>query len=206
MGVVVVVLLTAGGALLLALGAADPPLAGPLAWEETELAWAGGPSLRLDAGASAWYTAPPSARLPVGAFTLDVRARLSPESDPGTAWGVWLERPDGARVIYALSGEQYTTTRVCPTAPPAALEDCPALRPEWRWMPYPLIHTPGTANRITLHREQPGAVRLRLNDERMGIAPVALSGRWGLWARGGRAGVTVIDWQWARLYAPDVGQ
>ncbi|MBN2303589.1 MAG: hypothetical protein JXQ72_03885, partial [Anaerolineae bacterium] len=208
LGVGIVVLVTAFTALALALGAADPPVAPRIAWTDKSLAWA---------GESGWYVAPAGADLPPdGNFTLTVRARFGAEAGPGATWGIWIEEPGKSRVMYAISGGQYLTTRRCPasaafTSPPSPLstrgegeqdakqvpspylergfrgevilEDCPALRPEWRWFFYPRIRLPGQSNTLTLHREPSGDIRLRINQERMGNAPVALSGHWGVWAR-----------------------
>ena len=200
-GVALVAAITVFGAVLLRLGEADPPVAGPVTWEDRALRWASGPEVALAANEGAWWIAPQEAALPDGAFTLEVRAQITADSDPSAAWGAWLEMPDGARVIYAVSGEGYITTRRCPTGdiPPAEIEDCPALRPEWRWMPYPRVNSPGTANTITLHLERSGDVRLRLNGERLGAAPVARNGRWGVWARGGRDGGATLVWQRADI-------
>lgn len=194
-GVGAVALVVAGGAIILGLGAADPPVAGPVIWEDTALAWAAGPVLTLEPGAGRWLIGPPEAALPGEAFTLGVRARLSADSDPGAAWGVWLEAADGTRVIYAISGEGYVTTRRCPAGdlPEVAIEACPAVRPEWRWTDYPRLHAPGEVNEIVLHLERAG-VRLRLNRERMGVSPVERTGRWGVWARGGRETGAALEW------------
>jgi hypothetical protein len=196
-GAALVVVVTAIGAIVLGLGAANPPVAGPLAWSDESLRWAAGPVTTLAAADDAWFASPPDAALPNGAFTLDVQARFSRDSGAGAAWGVWLETLDGARVLYAISGEGYTTTRRCDphlTSGKFRIEDCPALRPEWRWFDYPRIHPPGESNTITLHVERPGQVRLRINREIMGIAPVAWSGHWGVWARGGRDSGAVLTW------------
>ncbi len=183
--------------LLLLGGAADPPLAGPLRWSDQQMVWAPG-NLAIDQ--DVWSTAPEN--LPAGLFTLRLEARLASGSDPSAAWGVWLETMDGGRVIYAISGERMITTRRCEEHALSPLEDCPAVRPEWRWFEYNRLFGPGKTNAITLHREASGQIRLRLNDERMGVSPVDLSGRWGVWARGGRDGLAVLVWEQAAIYAP----
>jgi hypothetical protein len=201
-GTALVVIVTAIGAILLGLRAANPPVVGPVVWSDESLRWASGPSVTLAAGGETWFASPPDAALPGGAFTLDVQARLSRDSGAGAAWGVWLETPDGARVIYAISGEGYTTTRRCDPAlihDGLPIEDCPALRPEWRWFDYPRINPPGASNTITLHVEQPGHVRLRINREIMGIAPVVWTGHWGVWVRGGRDSDAVLTWERATV-------
>jgi hypothetical protein len=209
-GVVIVIAITVSGALLLAGGAADPPVAGQVIWTDDALAWAGGPAITLAPGESVWIAAPEAARLPPGGFTLSVSARWSADSDPGAAWGVWIATGTGDRVIYVISGEGYTTTRVCDgsaisaggregNAAETTIEDCPALRPAWRWMPYPRIQPPGAANTITLHREESGEVRLRLNHEILGAARIDRSGEWGVWLRGGRADSARLDWESAEV-------
>ncbi|NDJ76048.1 MAG: hypothetical protein GYB65_07295 [Chloroflexi bacterium] len=202
-GVGSVLLVVMGGAWWLGQGGADPSVAGTLSWEDMRFDWAQGPQQELAPGAGMWYTAGAVPLLP-GDFTLTVQARLTPGSDPGAAWGVWVELEDGARVLYAISGDGYVTTRRCDFPLLAEIEGeierCPAQRPEWRWMPYNRLHGPGFANRVTLHRETQDSVRLRLNDERLGLARLDLSGRWGLWWRGGRETAAILIWERAALY------
>jgi len=176
-GTALVVVVVVIAAVLLARGAADPPVAGPVVWSDRALIWA---------RPEGWSRAPAEAALPVGPFTLDVRARQPADAGPLAAWGVWLAAQDGSRVVYAVSAAGYITTRVCPAEgfPPLDLDDCPALRPEWRWSPYPRVAAPGDANTITLHREASGAIRLRLNGEQLGVGAIQTAGEWGVWARG----------------------
>ncbi|MBN1679551.1 MAG: hypothetical protein JW966_04615 [Anaerolineae bacterium] len=203
-GVGAVLAITVGGVILISRGAADPPVAGPVTWSDTVLDWASGPTFDLAPGYAVWLPAPEAAFLPADAFTLTVTAHLSPDSDPGAAWGIWLDTQDGSRLLYAISGEGYTTTRACPPDwPPDAIEDCPAVRPEWRWMPYNRLNPPGDTNAIRLHVETPGAIRLRLNNERLGIAPAAWNGTWGVWVRGGRSSRAVLRWDSAERRTPD---
>ncbi|WP_119067876.1 hypothetical protein [Aggregatilinea lenta] len=203
-GTLIVALIVAGGALALGLGAADPPIHGAALWRDESLAWADGPNVTLNANRDVWVTAPDAAALPDDSFTLTVRATLTGGSDPSAAWGVWIAQGDGTRVIWALSGEGYVTTRICPGETlPAALEDCPAARPEWRWMPYNRVRAPGTINEIALHRDASGAIRLWLNGERLGLMTVEPGGTWGLWARGGRDGSAAITWARAAILAAE---
>jgi hypothetical protein len=197
-GPALVALITLIGAAWLGSGAADPPVVGSVVWSDQTLTWAGGPEMTLTTNQDIWFVAPSKAALPNGAFTLTVQARLSPDVGAGAAWGVWLETADGRRVIYAISSEGYTTTRAC-DSPSPAIEDCPALRPEWRWLAYPRIHPPGDANTITLHVERPGCIRLRINREIMGIAPIPYTEAWGVWARGGRAANARLIWERAQI-------
>jgi hypothetical protein len=189
---------TALGVIWIGGGATDPPVAGRVTWSDAALRWASGPVITLAAGKERWFSVPPEASLPDAAFTLDVRARFVADAGAGAAWGVWIETADGARVIYAISDEGYTTTRQCdgPTIP---MDTCPALRPEWRWFAYPRIKPPGETNAITLHVEAPGNIRLRLNREIMGIAPLAWDGAWGVWVRGARASGAVLTWERAEI-------
>jgi hypothetical protein len=197
-GAALVVGVTALGVIWIGGGATDPPVAGPVVWSDTALGWASGPAITVAAGEQVWFSAPPEANLPDTAFTLDVSARFAADAGAGAAWGVWIETADGARVIYAISDEGYTTTRRC-DGPAIPIDTCPALRPEWRWFAYPRIHPPGATNTITLHVEAPGEIRLRLNREIMGIAPLAWAGTWGVWVRGGRASGAVLRWERADI-------
>lgn len=195
-----VITVTLGAALLIAGGATDPPLAGPVVWADEAPGWA---IEALAAGRDAWASAPVPLPAPPEAFTLTVRARMPAAADPLAAWGVWLAETDGSRVVYALSAVGYLTTRRCPADWPAgaALEDCPALRPEWEWSAYPRIRLPGQANTIALHREANGAIRLRLNGERLGAAPVDVEGTWGVWARAETGESSRVAWERAELRA-----
>jgi hypothetical protein len=182
----------------IALGAADPPRAERLVWESD--AWPAQETVTLAPRETDWAEAPVSL-LASATFTLSVRARLAGDADPGAAWGVWIEAADGARIVYAHSGEGYTTTRRCPPGElPPALEACPALRAEWRWTAYPRVRPPGETNHVALHREQPGHVRLWLNGERLGITALDPAGAWGVWWRGGRNNPSALTWEHAALY------
>lgn len=197
-GAVIAVMLAA--ALLIAGGATDPPVAGPVVWADEGLGWAVG---TLAAGRDAWAAAPASLPAPPADFTLAVRARLPVGADPLAAWGVWLAEADGSRMVYAISAAGYVTTRRCPADLPAgdALEDCPALRPEWEWSAYPRIRPPGEANTIALHREPDGAIRLRVNGERLGATLADVEGTWGVWARAGGGESLRVAWERAEVRA-----
>ncbi len=201
LGLIVVLMLIGAGVWLVAGGATDPPLAGPVVWEDEALDWATG---ALVGGRDAWAFAPAPLPAPPAAFTLTVRARLPVDANPLAAWGVWLAAVDGSRTVYAISAAGYLTTRHCPAEQPApdALEDCPALRPEGEWSAYPRIRAPGQANTVTLHREANGAIRLRVNGERLGAAPVDVGVTWGVWARAGGSESPRVAWEWAEVRAP----
>ncbi len=204
-GVLLVIVGVAGVALLVASGAFDPPVAGPVAWSDDALRWADGPRAALVPGVAQWW--PARQTLPAGVpFTLDVRARFAAGAHPLAAWGVWVQDRDGARTLYAISAGGYWTIRTCPVQPPPAVEDCPAPDPAWRWSPFPRIHPPGETNTITLHCETRdcaagGALRLRVNGERLGAPVVAVGGVWGVWARSG-AEPAILTWQGAALAHP----
>lgn len=200
LGLIAALALIGAGVLLIAGGATDPPVAGPVVWEDVALTWAADALAR---GGEAWASAPAPLPAPPAAFTLTVRARLPAEADPLAAWGVWLAGADGSRTVYALSAAGYLTTRRCPAGQPVpdALAGCPALRPEWDWSAYPRIHPPGQANIIALHREAGGAIRLRINGERLGAAPVEVAGTWGVWARAGDGESLRVVWERAELRA-----
>ena len=195
-----VIAVTLAGVLLIAGGVTDPPLAGPVAWADEALGWV---VEALAAGRDAWASAPVPLPAPPDAFTLTIRARLPADADPLAAWGMWLAETDGSRTVYAISAAGYLTTRRCTAHLPAeaTLEDCPALRPEWEWSAYPRIHPPGQANALTLHREANGAIRLRINGERLGMAPVDVEGTWGVWARGEAGELPRVAWERAELRA-----
>ncbi len=164
------------GAVALARGFADPPLAEPLVWQEETLRWA--------EGRGAWWEAPQRAAFPQAEFSLTVRARWAAEVGPEAAWGVWLEQEDGARLLFGVAAAGYWTVRRCPQPPPARLEACAAPRAEWRWLAHPRVRGAGQVNTLTLTREPDGRVRLWLNRERLAALPVRWGGGWGLWARG----------------------
>lgn len=195
-----VIAVTLAAALLIAGGATDPPLAGPVVWADEALSWAVGV---LAAGRDAWAAAPAPLPAPPAGFTLTVRARLPADADPLAAWGVWLAEPGGSRVVYAINAAGYWTIRRCLPEHVAAvaLEDCPALRSEWRWLFHPRLRPPGDANTITLHREADGAIRLRVNGERLGATLVDVEGTWGVWARAGDGESLRVAWERAEVRA-----
>lgn len=200
LGVALVVTAVVVVAVAIRLGVADPPVAGPVVWEDTAFAWAGGAQQTLAVRDMTWATAPEAVPTAADtAFTLRVRARLDSDAGPLAAWGVWIAGADRARTLYAISASGYWTIRTCaPGTMPQRIEDCPAADPEWRWRLFPRIHPPGTANTLVLHREPDGAVRLRVNAERLGAPYVAPGGAWGIWARGGKAASGIV-WQRAAL-------
>lgn len=203
-GVTAVIAIIAATALLIASGATDHPVAGPVVWSDSTFAWAGGPQIAFDTESGQWWSAPFTLSTP-DAFTLTVRATFAADAGPLAAWGIWLAADGGSRALYAISAGGYWTIRACPAdPPPTAIEDCPALHPAWRWSPFPRIHASGTANTLTLHREPDGTIRLRVNHELLGAPPLALTGTWGLWARGGSG--AVLHWDRAEMRRPAAGE
>ncbi len=202
-GAALTALIVGVGALALLRGAADPPVAGPVVWADSTLAWAGGSTVAFAPGESAWIAAPGEVALPRQAFTLSVAARIDPDDSAsrGATWGIWAEDGEGARIVWAVRGDGTLTIRRCPASAPVHapyLFDCPALIPEWRWHAYPRILPPGRANTLTLHREA-GGIRLRINGEILGLAGVNLGGPWGLWAQAGESAPVTFNWLAAEL-------
>lgn len=195
-GVLAVLLGTGALAALILSGATDPPVARPVIWADEAFSWV--------AATQPWARAPVTLPATSAVFTVTVRARLPADADALAAWGVWLGEQDGARVIYALNAAGYWTIRRCPAGvlPTAPIEDCPALRPEWRWLFHPRLRPPGDANTITLHREPDGTIRLRINGERLGGASVDVTETWGVWVR---AGDSLPLWERAELRVNEKG-
>ena len=175
------------GTLVLCAGAADPPRADPLVWQDAALPWAD--------GAGHWWQASHVAANPAADFTLTVGARWVADADTAAAWGVWLEQADGTRVLFALAVDGYWTVRRCAAdaRPAVAVETCASPRAEWRWLAHPRINGAGAANTLTLTRERDGRVRLWLNRERLAAPSVQWTGRWGVWAR-----ADALTWTGAR--------
>lgn len=204
-GTILVIVTVAVAALVLGLGAANPPVAGPVIWSDQSLIWSDGPAARAESGSGYWWTAPTKVSTGAGAFTLSVEATVLRRADVLAAWGVWVANADDTRTLYALNASGYWTIRTCPAdAAAMVIDDCPAPSPEWRWLAHPHIHSAGEPNTITLHREDAGRLRLRINDELLGAPVVRTGGEWGVWARSNTVG-PVIAWGAARLSGERAG-
>lgn len=197
------------GALALANGAGDPPRASrTVLYDPTRDALVSG-IIALDPNEQLWEV---GLSLPADAFSLEASARLTSDSDPSTAWGVWFEDAEGQRVVIAISAEGssgYVTARRC-TAPELPLEDCEALiepnqHIKTHWKQSPFLKPVGSTNLIRLDylpERWGGGVSLRLNHEWMWDIPLTWGDEWGLWVRGGRNRESTLEWQSLKLW-PD---
>lgn len=186
-GLALLAALVVTGALLLALGVADPPAAGPLQLDMTFDAPRGVVTL---AGARTQRFTEARALPVVSRLTLEVAARL-PGGPGDAAYGLWLWRCDGIRQrVYAVTGDRY----VAQFAPDA---DAP---PPWTWFPH--ARRAPAANRL---RVQVGAeqIILYVNDEvalvdadTASIVPVCA---WGLYAAAD-AGEVRVEFEQIRVW------
>ncbi len=190
-------------------GAADPPRAPALIWDDMTLTWAGGTASQTITRSTAVTSAQ---ALPAKLFSLEAQALLTSASDPLAAWGVWLEDAAGNRLMVAINGAQYVTARVCPKNLPDDLDSCaPLQEPNQHirtvWKTFHLIHPRGQSNRIRLEylpEDWTGGLRLRLNSEWMWDLPFhPPSGRvtWGLWGQPGPEAGASIRWTRVQIWA-----
>ncbi|NDJ87153.1 MAG: hypothetical protein GYB66_14840 [Chloroflexi bacterium] len=199
------------GALILSLGAADPPRARNLILEDSQLTWAGGVS-SLNLAPKQVVTA--SSPHPIDAvnFSLEGQARLSHSSDPLASWGLWLEMDNGQWLVVGVNGSQYVTVRYCPAALEYNVTDCPpAHEPVQQistfWKVFHHIRPRGADNHLHLvyvPERQPAYITLYLNGERMWDIAFEAQGimprQWGLWGQGGPARMSQVTWQSVRLF------
>src|SRR5215475_1053035 len=103
-GLIGVVILGAAGILALAAGAADPPRAGPLAWND-------GPLPGFSIPARSKLTLNRVIDLPAPPFTLEITAQLASNSDSAAAWGLQFDSAasgiilNGYRFMAVLPGD-----------------------------------------------------------------------------------------------------
>src|SRR5579871_3666740 len=136
-GLAVIMILGAAGVLALAAGAADPPRAGRLIWDD-------GPLREVAVPARSSFTLDSIVELPAPPFTLEITAQFAARSDPAAAWGLQFNSAasgvmlDGYRFMAVLPGDLA-----------------------------PFIHVrgPGESNKITLDVASQNQVTLRINDE-----------------------------------------
>lgn len=173
------VLLIPLSAIALGLGLADPPQAEQLLYDYRANQ---DPFNALDLS-NPILTFPES--IQAESFTIEMSARLHPESDFYAAWGVWLESAENYRLIL-INGTGYVTALSCP-ALEMALDDC-ALPPDaaTQWRYFHFLRPLGEVNQIYLHYdpERPNLLSLRLNREWMWDVPYTLPPeglRWGVW-------------------------
>ncbi len=176
-------LFAVGGSLLLGGGLADPQLAGPLKWS---LAL---PGLTLLEKTS--DTQQVNRDLPPPPYTLEVAARLSPDSDPSASWLIQDCSAGGSASFRIQIYGDGTFSLAGFNAAPVVRAGFPHLLP------------PGSLNRVSLDVRATGAAILRLNEE------IAWQGRLGsaesCWELGGRGGLTAsakLSWETIALYSP----
>jgi hypothetical protein len=170
-----------GGALALALGAANPPVAGPLILDEES--WA----IWLP---EAWgrVLAPSHTLSPTSALTVEVTAALDGPAD--AAYGLWLQEcADSRRVVFALDGEGFFALFEYPADEP----------PPWAWFlhaqPRPAV------NRLRLHLSE-SKLTLRVNDEIAQVtAPVGPVCAVGLYAATEELGGARVRFERVQLWS-----
>src|SRR5258707_6421256 len=81
--IALLVVVVGGAAVIIALsaGAANPPKAGPLVFEQST-------PIQLTASPGQSSTSPNVIPLPAGAYTLEVTGQLAADSDPTVTWGI----------------------------------------------------------------------------------------------------------------------
>lgn len=187
-------------ALVLALGAADPPRAGPLQWQDDfkdglgrwtpdsgpggSLAAAGGAlQVELGAGGAAWAVTPG----PASDFTLEVAGASSTGS---AAYGLVFGWQDASHYSAVLvSGDGYAE----------AYTQAGAQRTAWlAWQQWPHILVGGEGNRVRVDVQAGPAgtgVTARVNDEVLARTTLAgEAGQIGVFARGAEPARVVFSW------------
>ncbi len=199
-GTLVSVLGFSGGAWILSQGAANPPRASQLIWEDRQMLWAS--THELSPGETAIMPSP--MLIPMGWFSLEVQATLADGSDDLAHWAIWLETAAGDWLIIAISGAQYVTARVCPPDYQRVLVDCPATRePDQQiltyWKPFHHIRPVGQLNIIKLDYLVTGQLTLHLNGEWMWhipFDPPAQELQWGVWMQG----QSIMQWKRVKIW------
>ncbi len=136
------------GVIVLGAGAADPSRAGPLLYEDAT------PHTLTTSPNSNPVIDPDFFAFPKGAFTLEVSARFSVESDPTTAWGIVLGPPqtsNSSTPFYSARLNGFRQFAVWPTQPD--------------FTPFIHIRANGQTNKLTLDVRSDGSATLRINDE-----------------------------------------
>ena len=213
-GLAALMLALAGLATALALGAADPPRAGPLLWEQDFKAGAGGWTFRLPPGGALaprggalvasfagdapdqWAVALAPEALELGSdFTLEVAGAATTPGSP-TAYGL---------VFGWQSPTRYSALLINANGYAEAYRQDGARRETWfTWQQWPHILVGAENNRLRLDVRGQLAT-LRVNDEIVvEVAGVAAAGQVGVAAATtpapGPAGEVVFSW--ARLWGP----
>jgi hypothetical protein len=160
--------------LALALGAGDPPQAGPLRWQaDTPQTW----ELEAEPGDITRYVAPN----PVSALPLTLEVTAASTGSRESAWGIWLDT-DPIPLELLISRAGYALV---------SLDQ----QPDWRGFPH---IRPLQFNRLYVHLADDRAT-LRINDEIIWHGQITLppAVTWGLitWRQ------PTMEWQGIRLYA-----
>jgi hypothetical protein len=171
--VVIGVLLT----LSLALGMADPPTAGPLAWEVAS------PTAAIIAPRQTSVMSEPlELQVP---FTLDVTAQFSFASDPTASWGLIFQDNNHLPVFGILvNGNSFFS--VIPAQPD--------------FTPFIHIRPPGESNKLTLNVEADNHATLRINDEIAWQGKIPSPQRATIQAIGGTAKIAIVTLQRQALH------
>jgi hypothetical protein len=159
-------------ALVLASGAADPPIAGSLVLEVNDTSgWAeisNTAEIRLLQSPEALSSLP---------FTLQLSARNG--GAPDSAWGIWLETETGRQIVL-IDNQGYHS-----------VSDTP--RPHW----IEFIHLRTGRNTLYLNVDQNGAATLRLNREVAWTGKLSPRNAWGIATYRG----PTLTWDTLQLYA-----
>jgi hypothetical protein len=184
-----VLAISIGGALLLGLGAADPPRAGSLQWQLTnQSVWNLTPGVEQSqvTGDSGNFV------VPAPPFTLEVTARLSTTSDLGAQWVVVLQPlPPTAtaapEVITVDGGGNYRETS------------------SDQRITFPHLRSVGQTNLLRVDVDANGVETIRFNDEiawRGSYRPGLSTARLSLLGFGGWQLDYRLIWELIALYAP----
>ncbi len=176
------VVVVGGAAVVIALsaGAANPPKAGPLVFEQST-------PVQLTALPGQCFTSPNVISLAAGAYTLEVTGQLAADSDPTVTWGIVFVNGATQAEPFSVMLSGYRFLAVSPSKPDFA--------------PFIHVRANGQPNTLTLTTERDGKATLRINDEIAwtGTAP-DVSGA-VIRAVGGRTSSSELTVQHVALYA-----
>ena len=164
----------------LSAGAANPPKAGPLVFEQST-------PIQLTASPGQSSTSPNVIPLPAGAYTLEVTGQLAADTDPTVTWGIVFVNGATQAEPFSVMLSGYRFLAVSPSKPDFA--------------PFIHVRANGQPNTLTLTTERTGKATLRVNDEIAwtGIAPDASGAV--IRVVGGRTSSAELTVQHVALYA-----
>ena len=173
----------AGGAMViiaLSAGAANPPKAGPLVYEQST-------PIQLTAMPGQSSSIRNVIPLPAGAYTLEVTGQLAADSDPTVTWGIVFVNGATQAEPFSVMLSGYRFLAVSPSKPDFA--------------PFIHVRANGQPNTLTLTTERDGKDTLRVNDEIAwtGTAPDASGAV--IRVVGGRTSSAELTVQHVALYA-----